>query len=117
MKITSRNIRNLVLWGLRSSIALCLLSGCGATLARRADDSWSLASSPYAGVQWDLMTLWDVPGCGPTKWFTTAPAVLVDLPFTWVVDVLLLPIEAYGANPDPKWPPRSGSPVCQTKQV
>jgi uncharacterized protein YceK len=101
VETTYRDIRILASWGLRCSVVLCLLSGCGATLARRADDSWKLAS-PYAGVQMDLSTLSKVPGCGPAEWFTTGPAVLVDLPFTWVADVLLLPVEAFGTPARPR---------------
>ena len=83
--------------GLRCMM-LCLLASCGASQVR----SQSGTPPPYSGVKYDLSGLSQVPHCvaTATDWTTgvsaliiTPPAVLVDLPLSFIVDTLFLPFE------------------------
>jgi uncharacterized protein YceK len=83
--------------GLRC-LMLCLLASCGASQVR----SLSGTPPPYSGVRYDLSGLSQVPHCVATAndWTTgvgaliiTTPAVLVDLPLSFIVDTLFLPWE------------------------
>ena len=85
--IASSGLRCLVLW---------LLSSCGTTQVR---DPWRGTPPPYSGVKYDLSGLSQVPHCVATAPWTsgvgaliiTSPAVLVDLPLSFVADTFLLP--------------------------
>lgn len=79
-------------------MVLCLLASCGATQVR---SQWG-TPPPYSGVKYDLSGLSQVPHCvaTATDWTTgvsaliiTPPAVLVDLPLSFIVDTLFLPWE------------------------
>jgi len=79
------------------SAALCLLTGCGAIQVR---SQWGTPPA-YSGVQYDLSGLSQVPHCIATSTdFLTGvnaliitPALLVDLPLSFIVDTLFLPWE------------------------
>jgi uncharacterized protein YceK len=80
-----------------SMVALCLLAGCGAIQVR----SQYGTPPPYSGVQYDVSGLSQVPHCvaTATDWLTgvnaliITPALLVDLPLSFLVDTLFLPWE------------------------
>ena len=77
-------------------LVLCLLSSCGTSQVR---DPWRGTPPPYSGVRYDLSGLSQVPHCvanapwtsGLGALFVTSPAVLVDLPLSFVADTLVLP--------------------------
>jgi uncharacterized protein YceK len=89
-------------------LVLCLLSSCGTSQVR---DPWRGTPPPYSGVRYDLSGLSQVPHCVATAPWTsglgalviTSPAVLVDLPLSFVADTILLPWDL--RSPSDGWQP------------
>jgi uncharacterized protein YceK len=113
MKSTWRNIFNPKSWALRCSL-LCLLSSCSAAEVRPLT---APLAPPYSGVEYGLSTLFSrIPNCvfgssnatytyRVTTLLLTTPAAIADLPLTFIVDTLYLPVELAHGPDRASWQP------------